>query len=733
MKIVNAHNCCKCLPSENPTRTDGNTDSLFVMTRSMAKAEGAAVPQMYPLQGDHKRPEVSQTGMIQTQTPNQQEVPVPVIVQEKVVQGNPAIQELQVPQVVQNVNPVNPNQMVRTVNTVQTVNTNFPNINPAHTVYPQPIQPAQPIAKPSFQEERDTRANQENLNLPTNLPTNLTTKGVVPIPLNVRLVGKLPSFEIELDDQEKWMINEVDKNRVRKQLLNKIKIDVDMVRRLLPKQVNLNKFLENLEHKVIHDYKIPLSVKELKAEYFSSPWFQDIYKYLRTGFCRYTGHAKFAFKKTCEDYFLINDVLFKLKYDNNMEEMTTVLCIPEKYVPIILHQYHDEVLSGHPGVRKLTETIGRRYYFPGFHTIVRQYVVSCLKCQSMKRKEENASIHYPRIPLDYRPMMRFSMDVKHMPPSKLGFSKLLVCVCEFSNWIVGIPIADEQASTIAEALYHKIICPYGNPTTVICDEAPAFTSHLMKCYLHAHNIKPIYISPSNHGSNRSERYIRTLTEVLLKNLEGTADDWPMHVASSCAAMNKQISLITKFSPYEIMYLRPPPDELDFNFDPDKTGISIDVKKYMEVMKKRREQVNRLVGERKKVEAETQYIREMRRFPNEKMFREGDLVFLDYEGGSMLRAPSRKLKRNWIGPLKVHQVLDNTHYIISDWDEKLLSPKIHINRLKRCMLNLQEINDKGHLNVASNVRDLFCKWEEVCKHLNSQKNLRNGREMKVEKM
>ena len=127
-------------------------------------------------------------------------------------------------------------------------------------------------------------------------------------------------------------------------------------------------------------------MKELQAEYFSSPWFQDIYKYLRTGFCRYTGHAKFAFKKTCEDYFLINDILFKLKYDSNMEEMTTVLCIPEKYVPIILHQYHDEVLSGHPGVRKLTETIGRRYYFPGFHTIVRQYVVSCLKCQSMKRK-----------------------------------------------------------------------------------------------------------------------------------------------------------------------------------------------------------------------------------------------------------------------------------------------------------------------------------------------------------
>ena len=139
----------------------------------------------------------------------------------------------------------------------------------------------------------------ENLKIP------LKGKGnsVIPIPLKVKLTGKLPSFEIELDVQEKWMINEVDRNRLRRYLLNKIKIDVDMVRRLLPKQVNLNKFLENLEHKVIHDYKIPLSVKELKAEYFNSPWFQDIYKYLRIGFCRYTGHAKFAFKKSCEDYF----------------------------------------------------------------------------------------------------------------------------------------------------------------------------------------------------------------------------------------------------------------------------------------------------------------------------------------------------------------------------------------------------------------------------------------------
>ena len=65
-------------------------------------------------------------------------------------------------------------------------------------------------------------------------------------------------------------------------------------------------------------------------------------------------------------------------------------------------------------------------------------------------------------------------------------------------------------------------------------------------------------------------------------------------------------------------------------------------------------------------------------------------------------------------MKIHQVLDNTHYIVCDWDEKLLSPKIHINRLKRCILNLQEIDKTGQLHVANNVRDLFCKWEELAK-------------------
>ena len=411
----------------------------------------------------------------------------------------------------------------------------------------------------------------------------------------------------------------------------------------------------------------------------------------------------------CEDYFLIEGVLFKIKYD---QEPTAVLCVPEKYVPVILYQYHDEILAGHPGVQKLMATISKKYYFPGMHTLIREYVISCLECQSMKQKLEGKVIHFPRIPLDFRPMARFSMDIKHMPPSTLGYSKMLVCTCEFSNWIVAIPIINEQASTIAEALFFKIICQFGTPKAIICDEAPAFTSELMMSYLHALNVKPIYVSPGNHGSNRTERYIRTLSEILTKYLTDTGLEWPMYVAPACFAMNTQVSLVTKFSPYEVVYLQPPPDLFNFDFDPDKSGIKIETARYMEHMKQKREDISKLVYERKKIEAETRYIQELRKYPDELDFKVGDFVFFNYEGGSVLHAPSKKFKRSWIGPLKIHQVLDETHFILSDWDERLLSPKIHINRIKRYYLNLRNIKEDGHLEVITNVHELYDRWKEL---------------------
>ena len=124
LRLVNSHHCSKC------------DDGLFVITRSMAKTQGAEVPQMYPLRGDHNLPEVSKAGMIQT--PKVAEQPV-------VKQPNELLQPAQTnpaPTIIEQ----QPQPQLQNVN--RNVLTNFPKINPTLTYnqLARPIAPAQPMA-----------------------------------------------------------------------------------------------------------------------------------------------------------------------------------------------------------------------------------------------------------------------------------------------------------------------------------------------------------------------------------------------------------------------------------------------------------------------------------------------------------------------------------------------------------------------------------------------------------
>ena len=229
-----------------------------------------------------------------------------------------------------------------------------------------------------------------------------------------------------------------------------------------------------------------------------------------------------------------------------------------------------------------------------------------------EEKQPTPKVYYPRIPLDTRLMAKVSMDIKEMPKSILGYTCILVCVCEYTNSVKAVPLVDQKAGTIAEAIFFRIICEYGTPKAIICDEGPAFTSDLMKMYFHAMNIKPYYISPMNHGSNRAERYIRTLNNILRRNLTGIGDNCPLFVLPSCWAMNTQVSQVTGYSPYEMVYHVEPPDLFNFDYKPGKTGINVTTEQYLEIMKKRKDLVDQLIIDRKTYEKNTQWVREMRK-------------------------------------------------------------------------------------------------------------------------
>ena len=173
---------------------------------------------------------------------------------------------------------------------------------------------------------------------------------LVPVNIDVTLKGQLSPFDMEkgfeaihttaeqLPDLESLFRED--------KPLFKPCTEISLFMKHIPKQQELDKFVDYLKKRVIHDYKVPLTVKKLKAEYYVDPYFKDIVKYLEKVYCRYVGKAQTVFKVQCEDYVLVNGILFRIRYDKEGKgEPTLVLCIPEKYVPTVLYQYHTPLLA----------------------------------------------------------------------------------------------------------------------------------------------------------------------------------------------------------------------------------------------------------------------------------------------------------------------------------------------------------------------------------------------------
>ena len=176
-------------------------------------------------------------------------------------------------------------------------------------------------------------------------------------------------------------------------------------------------------------------------------------------------------------------------------------------------------------------------------------------------------------------------------------------------------------------------------------------------------------------------------------------------------MNCQVSHVTGFSPFQMVYNKQLPDKLDIDFDPTKSGMKVDTLLYMLFMEQGKALLNQLIRTREKYEVESQLIRESRKYPDVHGYAVSDLVLINHSPSSMLKTPSRKLKRDWVGLFKIQSIIDDSHYFISDWTGQLSHKRFHVNRLKLFSLNLGKMKD-GKLQTVHNTRELFRLWKNI---------------------
>ena len=162
-----------------------------------------------------------------------------------------------------------------------------------------------------------------------------------------------------------------------------------------------------------------------------------------------------------------------------------------------------------------------------------------------------------------------------------------------------------------------------------------------------------------------------------------------------------MSSVTGFSPYELVFLKKPPDLLNLYFQPLET-VAKDFREYCVKIKAQLEEISTVVMEMKAHQQQRQADFAASQPEPVQTFQEDQLVYLLAPSACMLRTKTRKYTADFVGPLVISKVLDTTHYILSDLQGRILIGVYHINRLKAAKVR----TPSGVVSTYSQLHDAF---------------------------
>ena len=281
----------------------------------------------------------------------------------------------------------------------------------------------------------------------------------------------------------------------------------------LPKQGDVDKILTQINHKILRDTKLPLTLKNLKAAYLTNPHFKDVYLHLLQNRAPMNKSAAHRLEVSAHNYMILDGLLFKIT-ENNVGEMDTVLCIPTLKVNMLLEMYHSSVMCGHVGITKCYQTISQRFYCPNLAEQLRAYITGCHVCQLFKKGKKFDRPLKKRVNINVPAMTKISMDIKHMP-ANCGYSYILVRSVKLFGSATLTLYKDPH---ILQVFQKDYIAYSGPPTHIVCDQDASFTSSLMQAFTEQLNIKMIMVSPTNHKSLLAEHGIKSLSNLLVIHL-----------------------------------------------------------------------------------------------------------------------------------------------------------------------------------------------------------------------
>jgi transposase InsO family protein len=362
----------------------------------------------------------------------------------------------------------------------------------------------------------------------------------------------------------------------------------------------------------------------------------------------------------------------------------------------VLRKAHDDT---HPGFlstwRRVIKAIGPR---PGrtqasIKEEVRRHCDACIVCQKIKPAREKLLLRAGTI--RGRPFSSYAFDVITLSePDADGNRYILVCVDSFSRAVELFALKQANAAEVFQAL-NDVLCRWGTPHELRCDNAKAFTSSMVKALLGRSHVKQHLTAPYSHQSNGqvencNRRVMDILRCLVMDDRLGvnTNMKWSLLLPQVRRVLMTRTVLQHGCTPNEIAYMHCPETEASiFEHEawmPPHTPDA-DEPAWISELARQHEQLILICEE--KQDALIQKLASLESPSTARKLEVGDCALL-----KMVERPHSKIQAPWAGPYLVLSFPNNDDGSQLVYCQHLSSKKVsllHLNMLKFCDMTLME--------------------------------------------
>ena len=240
--------------------------------------------------------------------------------------------------------------------------------------------------------------------------------------------------------------------------------------------------------------------------------------------------------------------------------------LPRSLFDAVIFTRHFSMFGAHNSTSRILRDTEHLYYIPSkeFKEKLKETTSNCYICQVYNNNIEKELIK--QLPKPNEPRISWSIDlITDTPNTEKGNNQILLCVDDFSSYVVCIPMQTVTAESVITALQSFIFAQFGIPKIIRSDEQSVFYSS--KLFYETFKQLGIELQPTAVAapiSNaRAESQIKNIKHLMRKFLyqENVTDIWDKYIHILTSSHNKSVG-IYGYSAEQIMFGNRTPSKID---------------------------------------------------------------------------------------------------------------------------------------------------------------------------